>query len=213
MLRPETLNAFENFCEAAKQNGFKPKIESGYRSFDRQLLIWNEKVLGKRKILNEQGELLNRDDLSDLECMKAILLWSALPGTSRHEWGTDMDVIDACAVPEGYEAELTLEESFGVFGKFHKWLDAQIESDKSFGFKRVFLKGMGRVQPEPWHLSYMPEAAKIEQNFTAENLAKRLRGCNILLLPQILDNLDWILEHHVFCYFSHNPCIFCQKPL
>jgi len=202
MLKSQTLTAFENFCKEAEQYGFKPKIESGYRSFDRQLLIWNEKVLGKRRVLDERGGVVNTSEFSDLELMKTILLWSALPGTSRHEWGTDMDVIDAAAVPEGYEAELTPEESFGVFGAFHKWLDERIEGGKSFGFRRVFLPGIGRVQPEPWHLSYAPEARETERNFTAENLAERLRATDILLLPQILVNLDWILENHVFCYFE-----------
>ena len=202
MLKPETLSAFENFYAKAKKDGFEPKIESGWRSFERQLLIWNEKALGKRKILNKKGKPVNRASLSDLECMKAILLWSALPGTSRHEWGTDIDVIDAQAVPKGYEAELTVKESFKIFGKFHKWLDFQIECGNSFGFRRVFLPNAGRVQQEPWHLSYAPEARKIEENFTTENLAARLEKSNILLLPQILNNLDWILKEHVFCYFE-----------
>jgi len=201
VLKQETLNAFESFCAEAKKQGFEPKIESGWRSFERQLLIWNEKVLGKRKILDEAGKPISREELSDLDCMKAILLWSALPGTSRHEWGTDIDVIDAASVPEGYEAELTVEESFGVFGEFHKWLDFQIESGNSFGFRRVFLPGIGRVQQEPWHLSYVPEAKKIEENFTPKNLTERLEKSDILLLPQILENLDWILEKHVVCYF------------
>jgi len=202
MLKTETLNAFENFCEEAKKYGFEPKIESGYRSFDRQLLIWNEKVLGKRNVLDKNSKPLNIAELSELELMKTILLWSALPGTSRHEWGTDIDIIDAAAVPDNYEAELTIEESFGIFGKFHKWLDLQIENGNSFGFRRVFLPGIGRVQPEPWHLSYFTKAKDIERNFTAENLAERLRTSDILLLPQILNNLDWILENHVFCYFE-----------
>ncbi|MDR2580411.1 MAG: M15 family metallopeptidase [Fibromonadaceae bacterium] len=205
MLLPETLSAFENFCEHAKKHGFEPKIESGYRSFDRQLLIWNEKAQGKRKILDEQGKEINRASLNDLALMKAILLWSALPGTSRHEWGTDIDVIDAAVAPAGYEAELTLEESFGLFGNFHKWLGQQIASENACGFKRVFLPGIGRVQPEPWHLSYAPEAQKIERKFNAENLEERLKNSGILLLPQILDNLEWILEGCVKCYFLPYP--------
>jgi len=202
MLSPETLNAFEQFCDSAKKHGFEPKIESGYRTFERQLLIWNEKALGKRKILDANGHEIDRASLSDLECMKAILLWSALPGTSRHEWGTDIDVIDAAVVPADYEAELTIKESYGLFGEFHKWLSERIESGTSHGFKRVFLPGTGRIQPEPWHLSYMPEARKIEENFTASNLEERLKSNEIMLLHCILDNLDWILENHVYCYFE-----------
>lgn len=197
MLKPQTLAAFERFCTCAKKHGFEPKIDSGYRSFERQLTIWNEKVSGKRKVLDKNGKPVNIGELSEPELMKTILLWSALPGTSRHEWGTDIDVIDAAAVPEGYEAELTIEESYGVFGNFHKWLDTNLSD-----FRRVFLPGVGRVQPEPWHLSYAPEARKIEQAFTAENLAERLSNSGILLLPQILDNLDWILKEHVLCYFE-----------
>ncbi|MDR3001321.1 MAG: M15 family metallopeptidase [Fibromonadaceae bacterium] len=200
MLTPETHCAFEDFCDEAKKHGFEPKIESGYRSFERQLLIWNEKVSGKRKILDKNGKPLSID-MPKLELMKTILLWSALPGTSRHEWGTDIDVIDAAAAPKDYEAELTIEESFGLFGEFHKWLDSQIESGNS-SFRRVFLPGIGMVHPEPWHLSYVPEARKMEQNFTAENLEERLKNSEILLLPQILDNLEWILDNHVFCYFE-----------
>jgi len=202
MLKLETSIAFENFCAEAQKQGFKPKIESGYRSFERQLLIWNEKVLGKRKILDEKGKPVSAVGLSELELMKTILLWSALPGASRHEWGTDIDVIDAAAVPEGYEAELTEAESFGVFGEFHKWLSVQIENGNSFGFKRVFLPGIGRVQPEPWHLSYSPIARDFERDFMVKRLVERLNENDILLLPQILDNLDWILKEHVFCYFE-----------
>jgi len=202
MLKPETSLAFENFCTEANKLGFKPKIESGYRSFERQLLIWNEKVLGERKILDENGKPLSTVGFSELELMKAILIWSALPGTSRHEWGTDIDVIDAAAVPEGYKVELTVEESFGVFGEFHKWLGLQIDSGNSFGFRRVFLPGIGRVQQEPWHLSYSPIAREFERDFMVKRLKERLCENEILLLPQILDNLDWILDEHVFCYFE-----------
>jgi len=202
MLKPETTVAFEKLCAEAKKRGFNPKIESGYRSFERQLLIWNEKVLGKRKILDKNGKPVSAVGLSEQELMKAILLWSALPGTSRHEWGTDIDVIDAAAVPEDYKAELTEEESFGVFGEFHKWLSLQIESGNSFGFRRVFLRGIGNVQPEPWHLSYSPIAREFERDFMVKKLVERLCENEILLLPQILDNLDWILKEHVFCYFE-----------
>ena len=33
--------------------------------------------------------------------IETILLWSALPGGSRHHWGTDVDVFDAAAVAPG----------------------------------------------------------------------------------------------------------------
>ncbi len=38
---------------------------------------------------------------AEAERVAAILVWSALPGASRHHWGTDCDVIDAAALPPG----------------------------------------------------------------------------------------------------------------
>ena len=39
--------------------------------------------------------------LSPAERIEAILRWSALPGASRHHWGTDLDLIDAHAIQPG----------------------------------------------------------------------------------------------------------------
>ena len=44
------------------------------------------------------------------ERIEAILPWSALPGASRHHWGTDVDLIDRKATPPGYRVQLTPEE-------------------------------------------------------------------------------------------------------
>ena len=36
--------------------------------------------------------------------------WSAIPGSSRHHWGTDLDVYDAAAVTPDYQVQLTPQE-------------------------------------------------------------------------------------------------------
>ncbi|NIM47861.1 MAG: D-alanyl-D-alanine carboxypeptidase family protein, partial [Gemmatimonadales bacterium] len=86
------------------------------------------------------------------------LRWSALPGASRHHWGTDLDVYDLAARPEGYEVELIPEEvdAGGMFGPLHEWLDGRIAADAAFGFFRPYERDRQGVAPERWHLSYAP---------------------------------------------------------
>ena len=80
----QTVNLkFNQMKNAAKKEGINMKIVSGYRSFNRQKLIWN------RKFLNNQKQGLN-----PLENINKIILYSTIPGTSRHHWGTDIDIID-----------------------------------------------------------------------------------------------------------------------
>ena len=58
--------------------------------------------------------------------MRAILHWSALPGASRHHWGTEIDVIDRAALLHGQLAQLVPDEyaADGVFAKLGLWLSA-----------------------------------------------------------------------------------------
>ena len=85
----------------------------------------------------------------------AILLWSALPGASRHHWGTEIDVIDRAALRPGQHAQLIPAEycAEGVFGGLDRWLT---EHAGAFGFFRPYDRDRGGVQPEPWHLSFAP---------------------------------------------------------
>lgn len=113
---------------------------SGFRSFEQQLLIWNRKATGQRAVLDSQARPLDIARLSDRELVFAILRWSALPGASRHHWGTDIDVYDEAARPEGYEVDLVPDEvnPGGMFGPLHAWLDDRILTGTSFGFYRPY---------------------------------------------------------------------------
>ena len=80
-LLSEAATAFEKMKIAAQKAGFKIEIVSAYRSFNRQKDIWNRKY-----IANEiKG-------FSPDENIKKIIEYSTLPGTSRHHWGTDIDL-------------------------------------------------------------------------------------------------------------------------
>src|SRR5690606_22475475 len=126
------------------------------RSFQRQLEIWNGKVRGERAVLDEWGRPLELRGMSETEQVLAILRWSALPGSSRHHWGTDLDVYDSSRLPTGYRIQLSVEETRGkgACARFHSWLGGYLRSARNPGFFRPYDRDRGGVAPEPWHLSY-----------------------------------------------------------
>mgnify|MGYP001085371985 CR=1 FL=1 len=92
LVHQDVANPWIKFQSAAAQDGIEIKIASAYRSFERQLLICNRKYLGKTIVKDDNGNVITPNSLSELEFIKAIMRFSALPGTSRHHWGTDIDV-------------------------------------------------------------------------------------------------------------------------
>ena len=150
-------------------------------------------------MLDSDANPLDIQRLTERELVFAILRWSALPGASRHHWGTDLDLIDRGATPEGYEIELVPEEvdPGGMFGPLHGWLDKRISGSSAFGFFRPYDQDRGGVAPERWHLSHAPVAARFEGKLTTELLRSTLQDSDIELKEVILDDLDEIYERFV----------------
>ncbi|XLS28351.1 M15 family metallopeptidase [Flavobacteriaceae bacterium M23B6Z8] len=143
-LRKEAFEAFEKMKEAAANDGFNIKIISGYRNFERQ------KAIFERKFKRFTGE-----GMSGMEAIKKIIEYSTIPGTSRHHWGTDIDIIDGNAT---YSGDVLVPEKFhgeGPFCKFREWLEANAHT---FGFYIVYTEDVKRkgFKYEPWHYSYAP---------------------------------------------------------
>jgi len=193
--------------ERAGSEGFALKIESGWRSFDKQLSIWNRKACGELPLLDPTGKKIDALQLNPTERMWAILHWSALPGTSRHHFGSDLDVSDAKAIPPGYEVQLTPQEVApnGIFGHLHSWLDQVIAEGNSFGFFRPFVTGKGSIQPERWHLSHAPTARTIERKFDPQILRALLCEHKIELLDEIFKHWNMILAQYCFAYYQDPP--------
>jgi len=185
--------------EAAAREGFALEILSGFRDFERQRSIWNRKADGELPVLDGDAEPLDVRALSERELVFAILRWSALPGASRHHWGTDLDVFDAAAVPGGYEIELIPEEvdPGGVFGPLHDWLDTRIAAGTSFGFFRPYDRDRGGVAPERWHLSHAPVAAAFVEGLSSDVLRATVRAADLRLKDTVLEHLDEIFERFV----------------
>src|SRR5690606_23241791 len=85
----ELIPAWNELVAEARRAGFDLAIASGFRDYRRQLAIWNDKADGRRPLLDEHGEPLDAGALAPWPLARAILRWSALPGASRHHWGSD----------------------------------------------------------------------------------------------------------------------------
>ncbi len=195
-LESRTAAAAQALTAAARNQGFDLVIVSSFRDFDRQLGIWNAKFRGERPLLARDGSLMDAGMLDDDGKIDAILLWSALPGASRHHWGTDIDFIDRAAVPEGYQPQLTQAEfaPSGPFARLNQWMG---ESLVRFGFFRPYSVYRGGVQPEPWHLSYAPVASQALATLTREVLAEAILGSAMLGRERVLARLPDLYERYV----------------
>jgi hypothetical protein len=134
--------------------------------------------------------------LSGDERVSAILKWSALPGTSRHHWGTEIDVFDQAAVPEGYRVQLLPEEFSpgGVFGRLALWLDAHLER---FGFFRPYDTDRGGVSPEPWHISFAQVSSEAQSGLTVDVVANAIADADLMGREFVEKRLSDILRQYV----------------
>ena len=192
-LSPAAAQNLTLLQQDAQQAGFDLKIISAFRSYDDQVKIWNEKATGKRALLDPDGYKLKFETLSKQEVLLAIMRWSAIPGASRHHWGTDLDIYDSNSLPTpDYEVQLVPKEvrPNGIFGKLHAWLDEKISNNESHGFFRPYCKDQGGVAPERWHLSFAPESVKFLEDYTLEVFKKNIRDSRIELKELILKNAD-----------------------
>ena len=147
-LHDKTYEAFKAMADSAKKDGITLTIISGTRSFAEQKFIWERKWA-------------NSDASSDLEKANQILEYSSMPMTSRHHWGTDIDIND-------------LNNSYFESGqgqKEYRWLQ---ENANAFGFYQPYtnksVNNRTGYNEEKWHWSYMPLAnqflAYYNQNIT-----------------------------------------------
>jgi len=164
-LQAEAANAFLAMQAQAKLTGFNLQPASTFRDFYRQQTIWNEKFAGLRLVLDQNSQPLDIHALNVEQLCHAILHWSALPGASRHHWGTDLDIYDPDLLPEN--SKLQLEpweyEEGGYFRALTEWLS---ENMAGYGFYRPFTTSGSAVAEEPWHLSYQPLSQQYENQLT-----------------------------------------------
>ncbi len=192
----EVGEAFLAMREAAAKAGFDLVPFSSFRDFKTQLRIWNKKFSGAKPLYDINGQVRNYHALTDEEIIDCILNWSALPGGSRHQWGTEIDVVDGAVMPNGYQPKLLPEEVApnGLFYDLHLWLNDNIEQ---FGFFRPYATYLGGMYPEPWHLSYRSLADEALAQVTPDLLIDILKNTDILGKELLLDKIPEIYENHL----------------
>lgn len=185
-LEKQTYDAFLLMQQAAKKDNVNINIASSYRNFERQKFIWDQKWQGLRPLYSPDGILLDNASLSEEKKLAAILTWSALPGASRHHWGTDLDIFDRRAIERsGKKLQLVPDEYSvnGPCGALSQWL---IENAEKFDFYLPYSFYNGGVSAEPWHISYQPMAHRIQQLQTLDAL-------QALISKEAINGQDYVL--------------------
>lgn len=196
LMHREVISSWLNMQNAAKAAGFNLTLASSFRSFERQQIIFNEKLQGKRKVTDLSGMPINLANLSDEEKLHAVMLFSALPGASRHHWGTDIDVYDPSLLSEGKSLQLEPWEyqENGPFEKLAVWLKEHAEDH---GFYSPYDKFRGGVAHEPWHLSYYPIANECMAQLTPQSYVTALSENDLTYQELITNNIDMLWQQYV----------------
>ncbi len=195
-LLPEVCEAFKRMQAVAAQDGVDIQIVSSHRNFERQLQIWQNKWSGKATLLDANENKLDATTLSDIQKIQAILTWSALPGASRHHWGTDLDVYDKKSVEQHqHDFQLVCSEyDNGPCTQLNNWLN---QHATQFGFSRPYAEYKGGIAREPWHLSFESSADKMLSLMDEQVLLANLIKSDILGLHSIIANMPDIYQRFV----------------
>lgn len=140
----DTATAFKKMKAAASSENISIEIVSAYRSFQRQSQIFQNKFT---KYVSE--------GLTPLEAIEKVIEYSTIPGTSRHHWGTDIDLIDANVPRPANVLNPNHYHGKGPFCRLKEWLN---EHANEFGFFEVYTDNANRkgFKYEPWHFSFAP---------------------------------------------------------
>lgn len=170
-LDERTLTAFEKMAAAAQKAGFQLTIVSATRNFTTQKAIWEQKFSGVRKVRGKDlTKTIPNEELRALE----ILKYSSMPGTSRHHWGTDLDLHEARLTGPALSNE-TLSKGRGL--ELYNWL---LANAGQFGFCQPY-KGSPSArnagsfahgyEEERWHWSYQPVSSEYLKAYTQQAAA------------------------------------------
>ena len=178
-LRQETLNAFLEMAAAAQKDGVSLKIASATRNFNYQTNLWN----------NKWNALPTSMD--GLKKFQTILEYSAVPGASRHHWGTEIDFNNAN--PQYFNTE--------EGEKVYNWMT---QNAWEFGFCQTYTaKGADRptgYNEEKWHWSYIPLSigfTRDYKNLVTETDIKGFEGDQFVSQENIIN--DYVLGINPKC--------------
>jgi len=186
LLESRTHKAFEKMANEAKKDGFKLKIVSAYRGYDRQKQIWN----------NKYNKFTKTHSLEPIKAIEEIIRYSTIPGTSRHHWGTDIDIIDGNFPDEKDVLMSSKFEKGGVFYGIKQWLDL---NSKKFGFYLTYNNNPKRMgfDYEPWHYSYAPISKKILNKLIESGLKQ-------IIQKEKINGVEYFNDEFIIKYINQN---------
>ena len=196
-LQADALRAFLELQQSAVKAGFDLQPASSFRDFARQQQIWNSKFRCQRKVHNDDGETLDLSCLDDWQKAQAILRWSALPGASRHHWGSEIDVYDPTRLPLGQPLQLEPweYEAQGYFHELSQWLEYSLAL---FDFTRPFsIDSKLEVGYEPWHISYQPIAEQAKVRFNPDILLQSWQGEQVEGREILIEKIETIFKRFI----------------
>lgn len=166
-IHKDVLEPFIAMYEAAAKEGINLGIISAVRTFDTQKWLWNQRYY-------------NSSDPKAV--VKSILSYLAMPGTSRHHWGTDIDMMNTKL--NFFETEQGK--------KSYQWLK---DHAAEFGFYQVYTAGRPTgYKEEKWHWSYMPVAKEFQKQYREKITYKDISGFNG---SETAEDLN-VIEDYVF---------------
>lgn len=180
-LHRDAYKAFQKMYISAKKVGISLKILSATRSFQAQKAIWEAKWRGKRLV---DGVQLNKKIPNTFLRARIILQYSSMPKTSRHHWGTDIDLnaLENFYFTRGYGLAVYrwLKKNAARFGF------CQVYSKKNKNNKKHPNSRLYGYEEERWHWSYIKLARRLLnaynkkvhyhdiKNFSGANQARKL---------------------------------------
>ncbi|AEE18531.1 D-alanyl-D-alanine carboxypeptidase-like protein [Dokdonia sp. Hel_I_63] len=185
-LRPEAAVAYEEMKSAAFKEGIKFQVVSSYRDYNHQNRIWERKY----KSFRESG-------LNPTAAIEKIIQYSTIPGTSRHHWGTDIDIVDATPKVSG---GLLIPSKFhgnGPFCKFKEWMD---NNANTYGFYLVYTDNQNRngFNYEPWHYSFKSLSLDYLNKYQELPIKSKLQSAKLLGSEHFTEAfIDRYLQHNV----------------
>lgn len=177
-LQKEAYEAFKKMHRAALKEGVRLQIRSATRTYNHQKIIWERKWTGKTKV---SGQNLAKTIPSPEKRARKILHYSSMPGSSRHHWGTDIDL----------NSFSNKWFSRGKGLKLYNWLNANASK---YGFCQVY-SSKDKARPhgyeeEKWHWSYIPLASRYTERSAKNLLAGHFsgfKGSNVAQAVGIVD--------------------------
>ncbi len=147
----DVLNDYIKMYDAASEDGVNLGIISAHRTFDVQKWLWDQKFYNSN---------------NPTSVCQGILRYLAMPGTSRHHWGTDIDMLSTKLY--------YFETEIGI--KSYQWL---LDNASNYGFYQVYTPDRETgYNEEKWHWTYLPVSKEFQKQYLEKITYNELSGFN-----------------------------------